>query len=214
MSKTQRSQRDLNAAAEHVAYEIRMLISIAQRLKPEPDPGTAVTAAAPDELEVRNGLLEAFTLHVRNLWHFLWPLNPRNRNDDILAEHYGGEPAAWDRTDPSGKGTELCHRVNKEVAHLTYTRTAVGPEAKGWDCISIAVRLVDGLVAFREAAGTQIPAELSDAIGEASKWKEATVAAERSTSNSGEERLLDRVARGPIYNATTTSPATVPITGV
>ena len=77
-----------------------------------------------------NAFLESFTIHVRALLQVFYPANPLI--DDVLAQDFFDEPRIW--VDALGEMPEVLAivkpRVGKEIAHLTYARLAVTPEAK------------------------------------------------------------------------------------
>jgi hypothetical protein len=80
-------------------------------------------------LVTKNALLEAWTVHRRNLSHFLSGDNARL--DDIIAADYFDD-AGWEAIKPSRNHTAADRRVGKEVAHLTYARLDVKPDERQW----------------------------------------------------------------------------------
>ena len=84
-----------------------------------------------------NAFLESFTLHVRALLQVFYPTNPKP--DDVIAEDFFDEPRHW--ADARGELPDVLAavtlRVGKEIAHLTYARLDVTPEAKGWNIAAI-----------------------------------------------------------------------------
>ena len=111
---------DLHKAADHIGYEVIMLVATRHRL-------TNLPCVDPD---VANAILESFLIHARNLTEFLW--FPNKRKDDIRACDYF--PAKiWERT-----RSELTDDVNtvqneiaKHIAHLTKKRFS--DAYAGWD---------------------------------------------------------------------------------
>src|SRR5659263_136980 len=102
---------NLDGMAEHVAYEVNMLVETARRLTP-PLADTVTN----------NAHLESFLIHARSLDNFLRPIPKNPQQDDVFAQHFY---AKW-----IGKGSlpdGLRDDVNKRVAHLTDTR--VGEQA-------------------------------------------------------------------------------------
>jgi hypothetical protein len=105
--------------ARHLRYELRMLW----------DSGNAL--AGLHSQTISNALVESFALHARNLIDFYYATP---QQDDVVAEHFFSDPAAWARVRPT-KTTTLDGaktRANKEVSHLTYTRLSVSADKKGW----------------------------------------------------------------------------------
>jgi len=104
--------------------------------------------AIPEEI-IRNALLESFTLHARALVHFFFPSNPWG--DDVLAADFFPSPDVWERI--RGRMApvlaKVSPRVGKEVAHLTYARLDVTPEAKRWPVADIATALAAIADTFR-----------------------------------------------------------------
>ncbi|MBZ5545556.1 MAG: hypothetical protein LAO07_18070 [Acidobacteriia bacterium] len=116
-----RTEKELREGATHVDYEILMLKAMAP----------LIGGSSPQDIEADNAFLESFVLHVRNLIDFLYP--PANiKPDDIIADHYIGEPAKWNQPRPGM--TELLidarKRANKLAAHLTYARLGM---QKNWE---------------------------------------------------------------------------------
>ena len=125
----------LNYSAEHVPYEIGMLMCSHRfkfsKTKIEWD------LPAPESLlkkfrhwTVEMALLEALALHSRNLLEFLY--SPRPRGDDVIAEDFFDDPEEWKNTRPelSDRLKKFWKRVDKEVAHLTKKRIAGTPPEK------------------------------------------------------------------------------------
>jgi hypothetical protein len=97
--------RNLNGMAEHVAYEVEMLVEIARRLTP-PLADTVTT----------NAYLESFLIHARALDDFLEKSDGKEDNDVIARDYYGG----WAPKTSLPPG--LRKVINKRVAHLTDVR--------------------------------------------------------------------------------------------
>jgi hypothetical protein len=86
-----------------------------------------------------NALLESFTVHARIMLDFLYPRNPQK--DDVISDDFFYEdPSVWQEVrPPKSESLQKVHRrVAKEVAHLTYARQEVTPEAKPWPFLEIA----------------------------------------------------------------------------
>jgi hypothetical protein len=83
--RVKRKDDELRRASVHVWYELMMLVEAAKRLDPEPD-----------DYPMKCALLESFTVHARNLHHFLWPQN--EGPDNVLAYDYFDGP--WEAPSP------------------------------------------------------------------------------------------------------------------
>jgi hypothetical protein len=114
--RPKRDPSDLEAAARHVSYEIRMLFYSAAKLG-------GWHASPPTTLvdDAKNMALECFLLHFRNLRAFLCPLLQKVYDDDILASDLLGESAARDIGDAAILSEDK-ERLDKMLAHLSYTR--------------------------------------------------------------------------------------------
>jgi hypothetical protein len=98
---------------------------------------------------IANALIESFVVHLRCLLDFLYP--PRNRRpDDVIAEDYFESPAAWENVRPpiSAKLRKARDRAGKEMAHLTYARLDVAPQAKPWPFVELTNEISNLLDAF------------------------------------------------------------------
>ena len=127
----------LKAMSEHLAYELWMLRSVAGVL------GLGVFG----EGQVRNALLESFSIHARTLLDFFFPaIAPPPRDDDLLASDYFQSAGRWEdvRGELPRDLIDVRRRVGKEIAHLTITRLDVTPETKPWNFPAIAAAL-DGV---------------------------------------------------------------------
>ena len=113
------SESHLLDASHHLFYEIWMFYESARFLKR--DIGTDVVST--------NAHLESFAVHGRVLLSFFYS---EAEQDDVIARHYIKN---WENICPPipEKLKKIRFRVGKEVAHLTYSRLHVTPEAKGWD---------------------------------------------------------------------------------
>ena len=101
---------ELLKALDAVYYEIKQLVDMIT-------PTTGHPA-------LDNAVVESRLLHVRNLLDFF--AYDARRNDDVLAAHYAFplNPVTIDRTYES--------RLNKDLAHLTYSRTLRTQATKPW----------------------------------------------------------------------------------
>jgi hypothetical protein len=157
MTRQRRTPEQLRGASEHLLYEFRMLSSLARAMELHAlQPGTLHDAA-----------LESFTVHARILLHFLYAEKPRS--DDVIAEDYFDDATQWERLRPqiaeTIKGVDW--RVGKEVAHLTYARLGVTPEAKVWPVIQIANEISRTFDVFRgNVSADRLDPRLRLAVGE------------------------------------------------
>lgn len=142
MSKVREKQTDqvLQAASEHLLYEISMLrwttdaLAVTNLGRPTPP------------LVYMNALLESFCLHARNLLDFLYPKQPRP--DDMIAPDFFDDPDEWSPPDLTPLLGTVRGRAGKELAHLTYQRLAVTKEGKSWQYGKILAELSDVLGKF------------------------------------------------------------------
>ncbi len=117
------SQKQKSLALEHICYEIRRLLTwYALRIPAGNLPQSVI-----------NDRIELILIHVRNLLDFFEVSRATKairpslaRPDDIVSEDFAF-PAQKIPIDPKVKG-----RIDKEVAHLTYTRCGLSPEEKQW----------------------------------------------------------------------------------
>jgi len=142
-----RTPEELLVASRHVNYEVSMLKWTAGRLA---QPGLS-------QPEV-NALLESFTIHTRALQYFFYP--PKNtRDDDVLAQDFMPASVSWERlagTRPSALA-RVPERVGTEIAHISYGRLSVTPEAKQWNVSEITEALLRLIKTFVEHAATLDP---------------------------------------------------------
>jgi hypothetical protein len=109
---------------EHLSYEIGMLRAAA----------LALSSPSPRGWVESNALVEALALHTRNLVDFFYNTpNPRFP-DDVLAQHFVRDVAAWVRERPA-KSQQLARakvQADKQVSHLTYARVGLSLDQKAW----------------------------------------------------------------------------------
>lgn len=128
--RRRRSDVELQATCEHLAYEAWMLLETAQI-----QAQGFYTAIEP----LNNAVLESFIIHVRNMIDFLYP--PANkRPSDVYATDFFDVPKEWEQLRPpmSYRLREARERGNKEIAHLTYDRLHGTREQKPWEYVDIA----------------------------------------------------------------------------
>jgi hypothetical protein len=123
MARPRRKEEELIAALEHLYYEIDMLQGTMERLE---------TGSTEDRI-FHNALVESFTIHARNLMHFLYPTGKKD-DSDVLAADFFDDEGYWLKIrlkEPEEFGKSR-GRVNKEIAHLTYDRLSITPDRKIW----------------------------------------------------------------------------------
>jgi hypothetical protein len=129
-----RTDEVLRKASEHLHYEGHMCLTLAKALS------TGVFGQG----ALLNMALESFTVHSRLLLKFFFDDKPRE--DDIVADDFFGNEGKWQemRDEIPPILDAIKKRVDKEVAHLTYARLNVTPEAKPWPFLDI-VQAVEGV---------------------------------------------------------------------
>jgi hypothetical protein len=147
--RTERTSDDLKKCSCYLYYEVSMLESLARVL------ATGALGSGP----LNNAVLEAFIIHVRAVIDFLYVEKPRP--DDIVAEDFLPEEKDWARLRPPlTPALQLAKsRAGKEIAHLTYARLDVTPEAKPWAFSEIASDVSLALDVFLQF----VPREILDA---------------------------------------------------
>ena len=88
--------------------------------------------SCPNNLVANNCIVESFGIHARCICDFLF--NTSGKKNYVLATDFFDNPQEWRQTIKNK--TPSLNRINKraseELVHLTYTRTDVKPEEKGW----------------------------------------------------------------------------------
>ena len=108
---------ELEAAACHVAYEVRAFVAATLRLE-----------AKPKDPWVENALVESMAIHFRNLQEFFF--FSEGKKDDARAFHYiEGWPEG---VHGAGAFAALRDRVSKQVGHLTYARVRYTKKEFEW----------------------------------------------------------------------------------
>lgn len=141
-TRSPRSDDDLRAASEHLHYEVSMLIGTAQIL--------ALGVIGPGVLH--NALVEAFVIHLRVVLEFLHPSGAKR--DDVIAHDFFEDPNVWRRARPlmSDALAKARDRAGAEMAHLTYARLKVTPEAKPWKFGELTHEVTEIFKAFLQCA--------------------------------------------------------------
>lgn len=128
-------------AREHLVYEVDMLVFATESLVD--DPGGMEG----------NVLLEAFAVHARCLFDFLWGKGNANHDDDAYAFHFSDE---WNgrrgAIPPNLLKIKDDNRFGREVMHLTYKRIDGSGDAKVWPCGKVLLEIATALKLFAELA--------------------------------------------------------------
>jgi hypothetical protein len=123
MAEAKRSPDDLVEASAHLHYEVSMFDATARVLM----------AGLLEEGAARNAFLESFAIHTRALLQFFHPSG--SDASDVLAEHFFADRMMWLRLRggvPKAL-SDVERRVGNEIAHLSYDRLLVAPEARNWN---------------------------------------------------------------------------------
>lgn len=135
---------DLPAFAEqHLLYELEMLTRVAYRLHDHPP-------IRPDPI-VESALIESFAVHARNLLSFFYD-EPRKEDDAVAGDFVSG----WQAPGLPADLRDLAVQVNKQIAHLTYTRARLTEQQQRWYVAKIGRALAEIMDEFVD----QAPAEL------------------------------------------------------
>lgn len=117
--RIKKSERELEGIAHEVQYEVDMMRNAARLLR-----------SARDRVH-RTFYLELFLLHLRNMREFLYctSTNP----DDVAAEDFIS-PDDWSSIRPplGPKISKERERLNRALAHLSYSRLIYNKTGKGW----------------------------------------------------------------------------------
>ncbi len=126
MTKFTPSAEQLKGTLEHIYYEISQLI---------------ITLTITDDIALNNALLESRLIHVRALLDFFQ--KPRRRQwkkaelDDVLCLDYGFASQSVAIPD------RYQERLNKDLAHLTYSRSQRLPIDKLWPPDKVVVPILE-----------------------------------------------------------------------
>jgi len=128
--------------AEHVRYEVQMLLN--------------VTSAILQQLQVPQGLqhapVESYAIHLRNLITFLYPSS--SRDTDVCAKDFFIKEETWDKIRPRLSETLIKAKIraDKEVGHLTTSRQNGTPKGKEWDVKNLTEELMPLIYLYCESA--------------------------------------------------------------
>ena len=132
------TEYSLKKASEHVYYEAWMFFITAELLK-----------VPRHQIEV-NVLLDAFAIHTRNLFDFLYPLKPRG--DDIIAADFLEKKSLYRQSKTKKQELAFIQRkANKQVAHLTYARNRYSKKNKPWPFFKVERGMKKSLIAFYDS---------------------------------------------------------------
>jgi len=142
------TKESLKKATEHLLYEIEMFYQTLDLL-----------AQPRNQIEV-NVLLDSFTLHLRNLFYFFYPIQKSRKNqqikfkhnDDMFAFDYIDKPGNFRCNKTKKKALKfILRKVDKQVAHLTYTRNRYNLKTKSWPFIDIGKKMTKTLISFYDS---------------------------------------------------------------
>ena len=131
--RSARTDKELKETAEDpIVYEVDMLRQCA-----------SVLSKPLDQL-TQNIALESFLVHVRNLREFLYGAGT-NRDDVVAGDFFPG-PGQWEDINirpPMPKVIEANReRLNKALAHVSYSRLKYKGPAKAWPSQQMASELI------------------------------------------------------------------------
>ncbi len=145
-------------ADEHLRYEFDMLAA-----------STGILGALPPQLPedvvsfaLRNGLLNTFAIHSRNLIDFLYSRSKgKDKPTDIVIEDYADDATVATHLLPITPLLDSAIvKANKQAAHLTKERIDFEHEGKEWQFIAIADQVVKALASVAShIPDTRISAE-------------------------------------------------------
>ncbi len=129
--RSARTDEELKETAEGpIVYEVDMLRKCASVL------------SSPLNQLTQNMALESFLVHVRNLREFLYDAgtNP----DDVVAGDFFPGPGQWEAIRPPMPKVieDNRERLNKALAHISYSRLKYKGPAKKWPSQHIASELI------------------------------------------------------------------------
>lgn len=126
----------LKKASEHVYYEVWMFYE------------TLAILTNPIDQLTMNIVLDAFAIHCRNVFDFLYP-KKTTKPDDIIVTDYISENKQYSKN--ITKKSELkfvIRKADKQVVHLTYSRNKYNSTTKPWPFADIGRKMWKSLNAF------------------------------------------------------------------
>jgi hypothetical protein len=163
--RIERSDEDLREASKALAYEVEVFITTADLLQ---DLSLVARVKGRKWQWLQNPLLESFLIHTRILMDFLYPDDSPDE-DDIIANDFFDDWQAWNPM-PSDESKEVMKarkwRINKQLAHLTYTRLGVSQKDKEWVVEYVTEEIFRTLEVFvRKAPDERLHAQFSEVLG-------------------------------------------------
>lgn len=126
----------LKKSSEHIYYEVLMFNQTLELL-----------IHKRPQIEI-NILLDSFAIHARNLLDFFYPKDCV-RSDDVLVFDFIDKPGYYNHNKTKKKDLIFISRkVDKQVAHLTYTRNRYNQNTKAWPFVDIGRKINKTLKAF------------------------------------------------------------------
>src|SRR5438034_1041670 len=141
------SQQQIAAILPHLRYEIQQTF--------------VVPAHDRNDWHIRESVFLAMLVHARLLLDFFE--HTSRDHDDVLCADFGFQPTPV----PLSSSDRL--RLNKDIAHLTYSRLRHTPETKPWPVADILLPLRDRAVAFASHVVSRPP--LNSTADEIEKWR-------------------------------------------
>ena len=126
----------LKKSTEHLYYEVDMFYTTLLLL-----------TNAKNQIEV-NILLDAFSIHARNLFNFFYP-KKNIRDDDMVITDFPINLKEFNELKAKKRDLILIVRkANRQVVHLTYARNRYSGKSKPWPFVSIGRKMFKNLCAF------------------------------------------------------------------
>lgn len=126
----------LKKATEHIFYESWMFYQTLIAL-----------TKSKNQVEI-NILLDAFSIHARNLFDFFYP-KKHAKDDDILVYDYVNNGRKFDIAKTKKRDLRfIVRKADKQVAHLTYSRNRYNSKTKPWPFIEIGRKMHKTLKSF------------------------------------------------------------------
>jgi hypothetical protein len=153
------SGQDIRLLSEHLHYEVWMTFELARLL--------TLRQMSAGSQAIQNAELEAFTIHVRQLYDFLWgDRSTKPSSTDAFAADYfsAGEWARLRPAPPAILDKALRKKVGWGVAHLTYGRANSTFADKEWVPIKLAQAFAPAVICFADNVDPALldPAHLAD----------------------------------------------------
>lgn len=100
-----------------------------------------------------NILLDAFAIHARNLFEFLYPkpTNQRKPDDVVVYDYIKKQGFYRNNKTPKKELLFVWRKASKQVTHLTYTRNRYSKTSKPWPFVFVRYKMRQSLIAFYSA---------------------------------------------------------------